>query len=101
MLESVELGSMSPAEAFRFFEDADDTLVYFIVTYLRERYARHPAAEGVLGRLVALCDAHPQVMQKAKAGQSDSLVTWFEDEYRYRDFESADFIELIVEKLEG
>jgi hypothetical protein len=37
----------------------------------------------------------------AKDGKEDALVAWFEDDYAYRDLRAAEFIDLVVEKLEG
>jgi hypothetical protein len=37
----------------------------------------------------------------AQNGKDDPLVEWFEDAYGYRDFRAAEFIDLVVEKLEG
>ncbi len=102
ILEGIEHGSMSAPESFNLLDDADPTLVYFIFTWLREHYhASHPAAEGVIGRLVAICDKYPAITRKAKGGGSDPVVTWFEDAYTYRDVGSREFVALIVEKLEG
>lgn len=83
-------------------EEADPTLVYFIFTWLRAWYPpSHPAADAVLGRLGELCSLHPEAARRAKEGQKDALVEWFEDAYSYRDFRGAEFIDLVVEKLEG
>ena len=51
--------------------------------------------------LSELCTQHPKAARMAKQGESDSLVTWFEDEHGYRDLRAEEFIDLIVEKLEG
>lgn len=102
ILEGIEQGSMSAAESFQLLEEADPALVYFILTWLRKRYsANHPAAEGVIGRIVELCGRYPAVTRQAKEGASDSVVTWFEDAYAYRNLDSHEFVDLIVEKLEG
>lgn len=101
ILEGIENGSMTAAESFHLIERADPTLVYFIFTWLKQRYSGHPAAEGVLGRLLALCSAYPAATKLAKEGQADPVVHWFEEAHKYRDFTSREFIELIVEKLEG
>ena len=102
ILEGIEQGSMSAAESFNLIEDADPTLVYFIFTWLRARYpAHHPAAEAVVGRLVEICNKYPSVARMVKTGESDSVVTWFEDAYAYRDLDARAFVALIVEKLEG
>jgi hypothetical protein len=55
----------------------------------------------VIGRLLAISDRYPEVGKKMKEGQEDPVVEWFEDGYTYRDLAAKDFIELIIEKLEG
>ncbi len=102
ILEGIEQGSMSAGESFNLISDAEPVLVALIFKWLRAHYyPQHPAADGVLGRLVTLCTAHPSVPRKAKQGESDVIVEWFEDTYSYRDLGSREFIDLIVEKLEG
>ncbi len=101
ILESIEQGSASAAESYRLIEDADPTLVYFIFTWLRKHYAEHPAAEGVIGRLVELATKYPALTRQLEIGKADAVVTWFEETHRYREFESREFIEVIVDKLEG
>ncbi len=102
LLEGIEHGSMTASQSYSLLRDADPALVYFIFTWLRERYhAGHPAAEGVLGRLAELCSEHPAIARRAKSGRPDPIVTWFEDAHSYRDFGSHEFVDLIVEKLEG
>jgi hypothetical protein len=49
LLESIENGSTPMAGVAHNLEQADPALVFFILTWLRERYTGHPAAEGVLG----------------------------------------------------
>jgi len=102
ILEGIELGTMGTAESYGLLRDADPTLVYFILTWLRERYRPgQPAAEAITGRVVEICRAHPDVTQQFKNGQSDPVVSWFEDAYTYRDLDARGFIALVVEKLEG
>ncbi len=55
ILESIENGTTSAAGSFHLLEHADPTLIYFIFEWLKQSYAGHPAAEGVHGRLAALC----------------------------------------------
>lgn len=100
LLQGIEQGSLSTGAASSRLEDEDPALVYFIFTWLRSRYAAHPAAEGVIGRLVELGRV-PAVADKVKEGQSDSIVDWFEDDYEYRDLDATAFIDLIVDKLES
>lgn len=101
MLEGIEQGSMSASQAAGLLGDADPTLVYFIFTWLRERYTRHAAAEGVLGRVAEICTQHPAIARRIKEGGADPVVSWFEDAYSYRELQAREFIALVVEKLES
>ena len=102
LLSLVEDGSRSTAQIRPLYEEADPALVYLLFAWLRARYgADHPAAAGVIGRIVALCRASPAVARKARAGERDAIASWFEETHEYRDFDRDDFISLIVEKLEG
>jgi hypothetical protein len=100
ILEGIEEGTMSAADSFSLVDDADPALVYLIFTWLRKRYADHPNADAVIGRLLAISN-QGSVPAKMKEGQADVVVQWFEDSYSYRDLGSKAFIELIVDKLEG
>ena len=76
-------------------------LVALVFAWLRANYpASHPAAEGVLGRLVGLMGAS-SVAAAVKKGGRDSIFTWFQETHEYREFSRGEFIDLIVEKLEG
>ena len=102
LLEGIENGTLPTTEAAYRIEEADPALAYFIITWLRHRYGGdHPAAEGVIGRVVDITSNHAGVKAQLKEGKADSIVEWFEDEYGYRDFSASDFIDLIVDKLEG
>ena len=102
LLSLLEDGSHPTVHVRPFYEEADPALVYFLFAWLRAHYhAAHPAAEGVLGRIVALVSASDIVARKAREGERDSLVSWFEETYNYRDLDRDEFVALIVEKLEG
>ncbi len=102
LLQGIENGTLRAAAAGSLIDDADPALVYFIFTWLRGHYgANHPAAEGVIGRLVELTSGYNTVKAKMREGKSDAIVAWFEDEHSYRDFTAEAFIALVVEKLEG
>ncbi|MBA2544954.1 MAG: hypothetical protein H0V17_35250 [Deltaproteobacteria bacterium] len=101
ILEGIENGTMSAADSSALVEEADPTLVYLIFTWLRAHYGPDdPASDAVIGRLVAISN-RPAVAKLAKVGQTDPVVEWFEDAYSYRKLGSKEFIELVVEKLEG
>lgn len=102
ILSAIEDAGTSPAQTFDLIRDADPALVHFIFGWLRAHYpSTHPSGDGVLTRLAALCTEHPQAARMARVGESDSIVGWFEDGHSYRDFAASDFIDLVVEKLEG
>ena len=100
ILEGIEEGTMSASDSFALVEDADPALVYLIFTWLRKRYADHANSDAVIGRLLAISN-RGKVPKMMKEGQADAVVQWFEESYSYRDLGSKEFIELIIEKLEG
>jgi hypothetical protein len=100
ILEGVEEGMMSTTDLYGLVEDADPALIYLIFTWLRKRYADHPNSDAVIGRLVEV-SGRPKVAKLMKEGQADVVVQWFEDAYSYRELDKKQFIELIIEKLEG
>ena len=102
LLEGIENGTLQAAVTGTLIDEADPALVYLIFTWLRSRYgADHPAAEGVIGRLVALTNGYNTVKAKMREGKSDPIVAWFEEVHSYREFTGSEFIALVVEKLEG
>ena len=102
LLEGIENGTLSASDAGQIVDETDPALVYLIFTWLRARYAGdHPAAEGVIGRLVELTSGYNTVKAKMREGKDDVIVAWFEEVHSYRDFGSKDFIALVIEKLEG
>ncbi|MBL8916743.1 MAG: hypothetical protein JNM17_38935 [Archangium sp.] len=100
ILDGLESGSASTADSVALLEEADPALVYLIFTWIRRRYADDPSG-AVIARLVAVADKSPAVAAKMKSGQSDPVVQWFEDEHQYRTLGAREFIELVVDKLEG
>ncbi len=102
IIAAVEDARLNATDTFHLVGDADPALVHFIFAWIRAWYpSSHPAADGVLGRLTELCTQHPKAARLAQSGASDPIVAWFEDEYRYRDLRADEFVEIIVEKLEG
>jgi hypothetical protein len=102
MLDSLENGSLSIADLRPLYEDADPALVYLLFGWLRDRYpASHGASAGVLGRIVGLCQESSVVAKAARTGEKDSIAQWFEETHSYREMDRDDFIDRIVEKLEG
>jgi hypothetical protein len=100
ILEGIEEGTLSATDSFSLVEDADPALIYLIFTWLRKRYSDHPNSDAVIGRLLAISN-RGKVPKMMKEGQADAVVQWFEESYSYRDLGSKEFIELIIEKLEG
>jgi len=102
LLGALEDAKLGTSDTFRLVEKADPALVYFVFTWLRARYpSSHPASDAVLGRMGELCSRYPKAARMAQDGKEDPIVEWFEDAYNYRDFQAAEFIDLVVEKLEG
>jgi hypothetical protein len=102
ILDAIEDAGVTPSQTFDRVRGADPALLHFIFAWLRARYpSSHPTSDGVLGRLTDLCTQHPKAAQMAKKGQSDPVVAWFEDGHSYRDYGASDFIDLVVDKLEG
>jgi len=100
ILEGIEEGTLSTADAADLVVDADPVLVYLIFTWLRKRYADNPNADAVLGRLLEI-SKNPAVPRLMKEGQADPIATWFEDSYAYRDLGKQELIELVVDKMES
>ena len=100
ILEGIEEGTLSTSDALSLVEEADPALIYLLFTWLRKRYADHDNADAVIGRLVAV-SGRGAVAKMMKEGQADPVSRWFEETYSYRKLEASEFIELIVEKLEG
>ena len=102
LLAAIEDGDLSIADAKPLYEEADPALVYLLIAWLRARYpSSHPDSDGVLGRVVALCQASPKVARHLRTGEKDAIVEWFEETYGYRDLDREAFIGCIVEKLES
>jgi hypothetical protein len=100
ILDGIEEGLLSPNELYSLVDDADPALLYLIFTWLRKHYTDHVNADTIGARLVELSSKR-SIAAKMKEGQADSVVQWFEETYSYRKLEKKEFIELIVEKLEG
>jgi len=102
LLEGLEQGSMSSADIGHLVDEADPALVYLVFTWLRNRYGNdHPAAEGVIGRVVEVTNGHNSTKAKMREGKQDCISSWFEEEHSYKEFGAKEFISLVVEKLEG
>ena len=101
LLEDIETGTNHGADTGYRLDNSDPALVYFILTWLRQKYSKHPAAAGVLGRIVEITNGNNSVTAKMAEGKKDAIVTWFEEEHEYKDFDAEAFIDLVVEKLEG
>ena len=102
LLSAIEDGTLDVSDTYGVLENEDPTLVYLVFRWIRANYpGSHPAADAVIGRLANLCSTYPAAAKKAAKGKSDPIVDWFEDAYEYREFRANEFVDLIVEKLEG
>ncbi len=102
MLEGIVLGSLEPDELFQLLDAADPTLVHLLLRYAKKHYHRdHEHYDEVRGRLKDLTNSYRSLTRKAKEGETDPVVDWFEGTHRYSELEAAEFIDIIVDKLEG
>jgi hypothetical protein len=102
MLTGIVEGSAMPEELFPAFDAADPTLVYFIFKWIKKHYHRdHDDSDFVRGNLKDLTNSYRALTRKAKGGEEDPIVEWFEGSHRYSELPAEEFIDLIVDKLEG
>ena len=102
LLDAFENGSLPLDEMVRLTAEADPALVYLLFAWLRGRYrSDHPAADGVLGRIVAACTKSPQVARMVRSGERDPISEWFEETYDVRALHREELIDLVVDKLES
>ena len=102
LLRGIVSGELEPDQANAELEQADPTLVYFLLKYIKKHYHRdHDLYESATARLSELTAAHRHLTRRAKEGETDPVVEWFEGEHAYRDVDDETFVDLIIEKLEG
>ena len=101
ILEGIELGTMTADESHDLLVNEDPVLIYFMFKWLRKRYRDHIAAQLVLGRVNEIRNTYRSITRKAKEGEDDPVVAWFESTYAYKDLEGPEFIDIVVDKLEG
>ena len=102
MLEVLEDGTRPVGHVRAAYEEADPALVHLLFAWLRANYPpHHSASDGVLGRIVALCQESPATARKARDGERDALVEVFLDAYDLRSLDRRELVDLVVEKIEG
>jgi hypothetical protein len=80
LLQGIENGTLRTSDASHLVDEADPALVYLLFTWLRTRYGGdHPAAEGVIGRLVEVM-SRGSAKSKMSEGKRDPIAAWFEEE---------------------
>ncbi|TPV96907.1 MAG: hypothetical protein B7733_02350 [Myxococcales bacterium FL481] len=95
-------GAAAPEESYAQLDPADPTLVYFIFKWIKKYYHRdHPDNAVVRSNLSAVTNQYRSLTRKAKDGENDPIVEWFEGTYRYREMSAGELIDVVVEKLEG
>lgn len=95
-------GLAEPDETNAALDEADPALVYFLFKYIKKHFHRdHPDNEVVRGRLSAVTNQYRGLTRRAKSGEEDPIVEWFEGNYRYDELGPDEFIDLVIEKLEG
>lgn len=102
MLMGIVDGTMMPDESNELLERADPALVYFLFKWIRKYYhGEREDSDGVRARLSELKNTYRALTRKAKDGEADPIVEWFEGAYRYRELDPVGFVDLVIEKLEG
>lgn len=104
LLHGLEMGGLDVFQGRMLAEELDPVLVNLIVRYLREAYpASDPAASPVLERVVALTDAYPGLVARARQGEQDSVTTWFTSERSFKEFRGRGevMLDLVIDKLES
>jgi len=104
LLEGLENGTQSAADAALIADKIDPVLYYGVIRFLRECYpASDPAATAVLGRVVELTSKNPALVRRFKEGEQDPISEWFASEYSYREFRGRghEMIDRLVDKLES
>ncbi len=102
LLQGIEQGLMAPDQSYELLNEADPTLVHLIFKWLKKHYHRdHEQADEVRARVSELLNGYRSLTRKIKEGEADSVVDWFEGTHKYRDLSAEDFIDIVVEKLEG
>lgn len=102
VLQGILTGEAMPEETIAALEQADPTLVYFIFKWIEKHYHRdHDDYEIMKARLSEIKNSARSLTRRAKDGEGDPVVEWFEGNYRYSELSPADFIDLVIEKLEG
>ncbi|MCA9682762.1 MAG: hypothetical protein KC457_11235 [Myxococcales bacterium] len=102
VLQGILTGEAMPEETIAALEEADPTLVYFILKYVKKHYHRdHDDYELMKSRLSEIKNTARSLTRRAKDGEGDPVVEWFESNHRYSDLSPELFIDLIVDKLEG
>ncbi|MGB1013910.1 MAG: hypothetical protein ACPG4T_07245 [Nannocystaceae bacterium] len=102
ILKGIVEGTMTTQECFDLLDPADPTLVYFIFKYIKKHYHRdHDEFEVVRPRLKDIKNSHRSLTRKAKSGEDDPVVGWFEGSHRYSEMTPEDFVDVIIDKLEG
>lgn len=104
LLSGLENGNMTASDAFTVADKRDPVMLYFILRFLREKYpAGRETSAGVLQRVLELTGTYDSVVKKSKTGEKDPMREWFDDTYAMREFfdKSDEFVEMLVEKMEG
>jgi hypothetical protein len=102
ILSAIEDGGSSSDSMMRLIVEQDPALIHLLFSWIRAHYpSSHSASDGVLGRLGELVTEHPKAARMARTGSTDFIVAWFEETHTYRELAGPQFIDLIVEKLEG
>ncbi len=104
LLDGIEEGGSSSNDLFNLGHELDPLLVFFVFRYVREKYPpSSPSSQGVVERLLELSTNYADLVAKAKKGEEDPLVEWFDDAFELRDYFSNPerLIEMLCEKMDS
>jgi hypothetical protein len=103
VIDAIDSGGLPAADVYSIMRDFDPLYSYFILYYLREKNQIDEYQSGGGQRLLQLVGAYDDLARLLRETPKDSMVEWFHDSYNIKQFFSRpkDFVNLIVDKLEG
>ncbi len=101
-IEKLDAGQLAVTDAYNSVKAMDPLLAYFVLRFLKEKYGRD-AGSGGAKTLMELLSTYPDVAKLTRVSEDEPMKEWFDDSYSMRQYfgKPSEFIELIVDKLEG
>lgn len=103
LLIGLEDGVLDANDSYLIAEKLDPVLVALVVKFLRKKYKGRPEESGIITRILEVSKVYSEFVKKIQEGESDPIYEWFEETYDFKTYyqKPEEFIEVIVEKLEG